>query len=232
MAQLPQHLSVGDRMFVRKVVRGLCKQPGPVWAHAATIVNVNREQYLYQLQWIHWGPNLDDVPGTQAPRWFHQRNLKPIPATMSTEDIALATLSLPGDVEDFEVEAILGFRGDAGQSRQYLVKWTGWPPSASTWEPRTNFNFPLEDIEERIPDLSFFTDKAISTLLKATNTAVLDPKASAQPTKGSKLHPFIPIAPPLPLASNLRIDFQSLMATSLLHISSQDRAAFEDEFRR
>ncbi|KXS08837.1 hypothetical protein M427DRAFT_39895 [Gonapodya prolifera JEL478] len=74
--------------------------------------------------------------------------------------------------------------------------------------------------------------KAISTLLKATNSAVLDPKASAQPTKGSKLHLFIPIAPPLPLASNLRIDFQSLMATSLLHISSQDRAAFKDEFRR
>ncbi|KAJ3336563.1 hypothetical protein HDU93_002593 [Gonapodya sp. JEL0774] len=155
-----------------------------------------------------------------------------IPATISTNDIALATLATPGEVEDFEVEAILGFRGDAGQLRQYLVKWTRWPPSASTWEPRTNFNFPIEDIEERIPDLSSYTDTAISTLLKATNSAVLDPKAPTKPSKGSKPHPFVPIAPPRLLASNLRIDFQSLMATSLVHISAQDRAAFEDEFRR
>ncbi|KAJ3335159.1 hypothetical protein HDU93_006321, partial [Gonapodya sp. JEL0774] len=130
MAQLPQHLSVGGQAFVHKVVQGLCTQPGPVWAHVATIINVNHEKYLYQLQWIHQGLNLDDVPGSQAARWFHQENLRAIPATMSTDDIALATLAMPG-----EVEAILGFRGDAGQLRLYLVKWTGWPLSATTWEP-------------------------------------------------------------------------------------------------
>ncbi|PWZ00205.1 hypothetical protein BCV70DRAFT_226803 [Testicularia cyperi] len=49
------------------------------------------------------------------------------------------------DVEDdeYEVEKIRSHRHTKGKEAwkmEYLVKWKGWPESANTWEPETNFS--------------------------------------------------------------------------------------------
>ena len=40
----------------------------------------------------------------------------------------------PQSDETFEIEALTGRRG-RGKSKQYLVKWTGYPTNSNTWEP-------------------------------------------------------------------------------------------------
>jgi hypothetical protein len=51
------------------------------------------------------------------------------------------------DEEEWEVEMILDMRG-GGRSVEYLVRWVGYPLSASTWEPLANLAHCKEALKE------------------------------------------------------------------------------------
>jgi hypothetical protein len=50
-------------------------------------------------------------------------------------------------IEEHEVEFITWHRS-RGQSRQYLVKWKGYPTADNTWEPESNLDHAAELLKE------------------------------------------------------------------------------------
>ena len=48
---------------------------------------------------------------------------------------------------EYEVERIIGMKG-SGHGRHFLVKWSGYPDSDNTWEPKRNLSNAKEKLTE------------------------------------------------------------------------------------
>ena len=48
---------------------------------------------------------------------------------------------------EYEVERIIGMKG-SGHGRRFLVKWSGYPDSDNTWEPKRNLSNAKEKLAE------------------------------------------------------------------------------------
>jgi hypothetical protein len=127
----PELHAVGNTVLVRALPKGKGKVQGSLWPYAAKVLEVFAAKYTYTIEWLTPVPNLDDKPGTVALRRYHQRLLKAMPPGLSISQLAFAKL----DNDEYEVEAILGYKDDDDE-RQFLVLWSGYPPSSATWEPR------------------------------------------------------------------------------------------------
>lgn len=128
----PDQFHLGDDVLVKGPIWKKGKPKSSVWQYIAKIVGVKEGKYLYQLKWDTHGPNMDDKPGLIAKRWYHQRYLKALPLNINTSDFEFLR-TIPDN--EYYVEKILGYR-ETGNTREFLVNWSGFPASASTWEPR------------------------------------------------------------------------------------------------
>jgi Integrase zinc binding domain/Chromo (CHRromatin Organisation MOdifier) domain len=77
----------------------------------------------------------------RAPRGTHSSTQPPAP-----KHAAVSAPALPDSTPRYQLERLVAARSHHGQ-RQLRVRWTGFPPSSDTWEPRSAL---LEDVPQLV----------------------------------------------------------------------------------
>ncbi|KAJ3165289.1 hypothetical protein HDU88_004374 [Geranomyces variabilis] len=104
------------------------------WVAVGKIVK-GRSKDKFKIRWLTQGPNKADVPNAVSTRSFGQQYLGRPPKDCPEQQLKNLIDNTVAEV--YEVECMLAryFNHEKAED-MILVKWAGWPPSDSTWEPK------------------------------------------------------------------------------------------------